>query len=224
MACSFWHLPLHCCVTHTQSHTLTHTQWHLGGKCAVRRLRVPLMITTLHLNNLHPSSSALTSALSLSLKSLSTPPTLYLSLLFTLSLILTLSFSSSASILSIFFLTRGHCSCLFNHSAQSAVILPYKFLSSVWMFFSFQPSLKSIFNDDVISAFMCNLARVSIWMRHCQLYGIKHLFSVNGCSWWYTNQNPVDVWWIRLFHFCSCMHSQPCLYAYSSCLPTNTHT
>lgn len=61
----------------TQTHTLTHSVTS-GGKCAVRRLRVPLMITTLHLNNLHPSSSALTSALSLSLKSLSTPPTLYL--------------------------------------------------------------------------------------------------------------------------------------------------
>lgn len=65
---------------------------------------------------------------------------------------------------------------------------------------------------------MCNLASVSVWMRHCQLYGVRHLFSVNGCSWWYTNQNPVDVWWICLFHFCLRMHSQLCVHAYTTCL------
>lgn len=94
----------------------------------------------------------------------------------------------------------------------------------MWMCFLFQPSLKSIFNDDVISAFMFNLARVSVWMRHCQLYGVKHLFSVNGCSWRYTNQNPEDFWWICLFQFCSCMYSPPCLHTYSKCLLANTQT
>ena len=141
--------------THTCTHTCTH--WHLGGKCAVRRLRVPLVITTLHLNNLHPSSSTLTSALSLSLKSLSLyspppPPSLYLSLLFPPSppFFLPACFSSS---------------CFYSLHPLSSL------LSLIWLslicrprvdLFSFQPSLKSIFNDDVISAFMCNLAGVSM--------------------------------------------------------------
>lgn len=189
-------------TTHTHTHTSacahTHTQCDIWGKvCTVRRLRVPLMITTLHLNNLHPSSSTLTSALSLSLKSLSTPPhPLPPSTFHPLSPFPALSFSSPASALSIF-----ACVVLIFHQHLCFASHP----NSTHAVFSSQPSLKSIFNDDVISAFMCNLARVSVWMRHCQLYGVKHLFSVNGCSWWYTNQNPADVWWICLLHFCSCM-------------------
>ncbi len=60
-------------------------------------------------------------------------------------------------------------------------------------------------------------------MRHCQFYGVKHLFSVNGCSWWYTHQNSADGWWIRLFQICSHFYLRPGMLAYSTCQPTNTH-
>ena len=73
---------------------------------------------------------------------------------------------------------------------------------------------------------MCNLARLSVWMRHCQLFGVPHLFCVNVRSWWYTHQNPVEMWWICLFqsltvHACTAMctciqytHTHTCMFKY----------
>lgn len=160
VTCSFQHFPLHRRVTHRHTHTHTRSDiW--GGKCAARRLRVPLMITTLHLNNLHPSSSTLTSALSLSLKSLSTPPKPlppspphFHSLLFILpASFLSVFLPREATIAASFFF---FCSiCLDAHQN------PLIWRICVHVFF-LQPPLKSIFNDDVISAFICNLARVSV--------------------------------------------------------------